>query len=112
VRRQYLGPSIYQFIHLFFLFSANSIVLFAVSILFARSLWSLATNTYTIEGWEIERHDDLVRRARKLGGYLEGPGGVRVRITKQEFPYDIGIWENLKQGMGSGNVNIVPLLSF
>ncbi|KAI9784793.1 MAG: Palmitoyltransferase [Geoglossum umbratile] len=100
----YLGPSVYQFTHFLSLVSINSVVLFAVSILFVRSLWSLVTNTYTIEGWEIERHEALVRRARKLGGYVEGPGGVRVQITKQEFPYDIGVWENLKQGMGSGNI--------
>ena len=65
-------------------------------------------NTYTIEGWEIERHEALVRRARKQGGFVEAPGGVRVQIMKQEFPYDIGVWKNLKQGMGSGNVNTAP----
>lgn len=37
-----------------------------------------------------------------LGGYLDGPDGIRVRIVKQEFPYDIGILANLNQGMGSG----------
>ena len=39
-----------------------------------------------------------------MGGYLDGPGGLRVKIERQEFPYDIGIWKNLKQGMGSANV--------
>lgn len=54
----------------------------------------------TIEGWEIERHETLVRRARVRGGYLYGPDGMTVNIRKQEFPYDIGILENMKQGMG------------
>ena len=54
----------------------------------------------TIEGWEIERHETLVRRARLLGGYLDGPDGTKVRIRKQEFPYDIGILRNMRQGMG------------
>ncbi len=27
-----------------------------------------------------------------------------MRVERQEFPYDIGIWRNLKQGMGTGNV--------
>lgn len=54
----------------------------------------------TIEGWEIERHETLVYRARKQGGYLNGPGGARIRIRKQEFPYDIGIFQNIRQGMG------------
>ena len=68
-----------------------------------RSTWSLCMNTTTIESWEIERHHTLLRRARTLGGYLEGPNGIRVRIIKQEFPYDIGIWANIVQGMG-GNL--------
>lgn len=40
-----------------------------------------------------------------LGGYLEGPGGIRVHIKKQEYPYDIGIWANIKQSMG-GSANV------
>jgi hypothetical protein len=58
-----------------------------------------------IEGWEIERHETLLRRARHSGGFLDGPDGMKVRIKRQEFPYDIGIWNNLKQGMGTGNVS-------
>jgi palmitoyltransferase len=82
----------------------NSLVLFALTILFLRTIWCLAINTTTIEGWEIERHETLLNRARHAGGYLDGPDGVKVRITRQEFPYDIGIWRNIKQGMGTGNV--------
>lgn len=98
------GPSIFQLLHLFALIFTNSMTLFALAILFVRSAWSLAVNTFTIEGWEVERHETLVRRARYLGGYLDGPGGIRVKIVKQEFPYDIGIWQNLCQGMGTVNV--------
>jgi palmitoyltransferase len=54
-------------------------------IIFVRSLWSLGSNTTTIESWEIERHEALLRRARVLGGYLDGPDGVKVRIERQEF---------------------------
>ncbi|WEW59302.1 Palmitoyltransferase [Emydomyces testavorans] len=57
----------------------------------------------TIEGWEIERHRTLLRRARVFGGYLDGPDGTKVRIQKQEFPYDIGIWQNIKAGMGGSD---------
>lgn len=85
---------------------------FALFILLVRSLWSLLFNTTTIESWEIERHETLVRRARVLGGYLEGPGGKKIRIAKQEFPYDIGIWSNVKNGMGgSANVSHPRFLS-
>lgn len=38
-----------------------------------------------------------------MGGHLDGPDGIRVRITRQEFPYDIGIFRNIAQGMGSNN---------
>jgi len=56
-----------------------------------------------IESWEIERHDALVERARKLGGFVYATGGKRLRIVKQEFPYDIGIWKNICQGMATRN---------
>ena len=33
-------------------------------------------------------------------------------IVKQEFPYDVGIWRNLKAGMGGGwNVSQLCLFS-
>jgi palmitoyltransferase len=81
----------------------NSVVVFALFILLARTLWCLGANTTTIEGWEIERHETLLRRARYLGGVLEGPNGAKVRITRQEYPWDIGIFSNIAQGMGSWN---------
>lgn len=100
----YLGPNPFLVAHLFFTTIANSITLFALFVLLVRNIWCLAVNTTTIEGWEIERHRTLLRRARHFGGWLEGPDGSKVRIKKQEFPYDIGIWANIKQGMGTGNV--------
>jgi hypothetical protein len=101
---QYLGPTGPQLAHLFILALANSVTLFALGVLLIRSLWSLVTNVFTVEGWEIERHETLVRRARVLGGFLEGPDGIRVRIVQQEYPYDIGLWQNVVQGMGTANV--------
>lgn len=97
---QYLGPSATQMVSLFVLFLTNSTTLFALGLLLARNIWCLGANVTTIEGWEIERHGTLARRARKHGGYVDGPGGIRVRISKQEFPYDIGIFKNVMQGMG------------
>ena len=73
--------------------------LFGVGLLFIRNVWCLASNTTTIEGWEIERHENLVRRAKRRGGYLDGPDGIQMRLTHQEFPYDIGIFKNIAQGM-------------
>ncbi|KAF2750838.1 zf-DHHC-domain-containing protein [Sporormia fimetaria CBS 119925] len=100
----YLGPTMPQLAHLFLLTVGNSLTLFALSILLIRNIWALVVNTTTIEGWEIERHDTLVRRARYFGGVLEAPNGTQVRIRKQEFPYDVGFWRNCKEGMGTGNI--------
>lgn len=84
----------------------NSVTLFALSILLLRSLYGLATNVTTIESWEIARHEKLVRRAKVFGGYLDGPDGTKIRIQRQEFPYDIGIWQNIRQGLG-GSRNVL-----
>lgn len=100
---QYLGPTAPQLVHLFALGFSNSIALLALSILLSKAVYSLFTNVYMIEGWEIERHEALVERARKSSGYLYGPGGVEIRIQKQEYPYDIGFWGNMVQGMGTAN---------
>ncbi|KAF2622761.1 zf-DHHC-domain-containing protein [Macroventuria anomochaeta] len=99
----YLGPSFLQLAHLFTTLIANSITLFVLGILFLRNIWCLSVNTTTIEGWEIERHKTLLRRARHFGGYLSTPDGSQIRIKRQEFPYDIGIFANIAQGMGSSN---------
>lgn len=92
-----------QLAHLFFLVATNSFLLFVIAILLARTLWSAALNMTTIEGWEVERHEALLRRSRALGGYLVGPDGNKVRIERQEFPWDIGIWKNFCSAFGSRN---------
>ena len=89
-----------QLASLFILIVANGLTSFAVDIMFLRTLWSLWMNVTSIESWEIERHEALVRRAKRSGGYVDGPNGAHIYITRQEFPYDIGIWSNLTQGMG------------
>ena len=100
----YLGPPLWAIAHLLVLVVINGITLFALGILLVRALYSMAANTTMIEEWEIERHEALVERARKTGGFVYASGGQRMRIHHQEFPYDIGIWQNLCQAMGTGNV--------
>jgi palmitoyltransferase len=97
----YLGPPTWTLVHLLLLVVLNGFTLFALAILLVRSVYSLAIYTTMIESWEIERHEALVRRARKSGGYVYGSGGQKMRVERQEFPYDIGIWRNLCQGMGT-----------
>ncbi|TAQ90100.1 hypothetical protein B7494_g1539 [Chlorociboria aeruginascens] len=102
----YLGPPVWTIVHLLILLLSNSFSLFALSILLTRAVYSLATNTTMIESWEIERHEALIDRARKTGGWIYGNSGLKIRVERQEFPYDVGIWRNLCLGMGSDN----PLL--
>jgi palmitoyltransferase len=82
----------------------NSLVLFGLILLLGRSIWGLALNMTTIESWEVERHHALLRRARVLGGQLDGPDGTKVRIEHQEFPWDVGILINFRQAMGTWNL--------
>ena len=98
---QYLGPTMRQMTFLLVFLLVNSFTLFALVVLLVRNIWCLGANVTTIEGWEIERHEALVHRARKLGGYINGPDGMKIWLQKQEFPYDIGIYQNIVQGMGS-----------
>jgi palmitoyltransferase len=100
----YLGPPTWAMAHLLLLCVVNGITLFALAILLVRSIYSLAINTTMIESWEIERHEALVKRLRKSGGYVYASGGQKMRVEHQEFPYDIGIWRNLCQGMGTSIV--------
>ena len=100
---QYLGPSATQMMFLLVFCFVNSITLFALSILLAHNVWLLGENMTTIEGWELERHETLLSRAKAFGGYVDGPDGIRVRIDRHEFPYDIGIFQNIRQGLG-GNI--------
>jgi len=107
----YYGPPVWSMAHLFVLIVVNSVTLFALVVLLTTCVHSLAINTTMIEHWEIERHEAVVDRARKLGGYVYANGGQRVRVEHQEYPYDIGIWKNLVQGMGTKNV-LMWLLPF
>jgi palmitoyltransferase len=100
----YLGPPAWALIHLVLLVAVNSITLFALGILLVRAVYSMAGNTTMIEEWEIEKHEALVERARKTGGFVYGNGGQRLRVQHQEFPYDIGVWQNICQAMGTKNV--------
>jgi len=107
----YLGPPVWGMAHLLVLISVNSITLFALTVLFVGATHGLAINTSMIEHWEIERHEALIDRSRKLGGYIYANNGKRVRVQHQEYPYDVGIWKNLVQGMGTRNV-LIWLLPF
>lgn len=68
----YLGPSTTSLTLLFIIVCSNSLSLFAMSLLFIRTAYSLASNIYMIEAWEIERHDAIIERSktRNMRGYV------------------------------------------
>lgn len=71
---QYLGPSQGTMALFLVVVVVNSITLFAIGVLLLRTLYCLGANLTSVESWEIERHETLLKRARKRGGYLHGPG--------------------------------------
>jgi hypothetical protein len=79
-------------------------MIFVLVVLLVTSIHSLVINMTMIERWEVERHEAVIQRSKKLGGYVDASDGRRVRVKRQEFPYDIGMLKNLVQGMGTMNV--------
>ncbi|KAK7914379.1 Palmitoyltransferase PFA4 [Apiospora marii] len=117
----YLGPTLPQLIWvtLFGLVAMGTSL--ALGILLATTVQGWLFNTTMIEGWEIERHDALLERRR--GAFGDGGGGgsnydedgywetrrdaddpALLRLDPVEFPYDIGIFSNMAQAMGTANV--------
>ncbi|KAI0410003.1 zf-DHHC-domain-containing protein [Xylaria palmicola] len=118
----YLGPTAGQLAALAALTLATGLTALVLGILLATTARGWLLNTTMIEGWEIERHEAVVRR----GGYAEedwwrapdgdagdaddvvpggggssgGGGGI---IDPVEFPYDVGFFTNLAQAMGTAN---------
>lgn len=88
------------------LVAVNSITLLFIGILALRTWYSIAINMTSVESWEMERHEALLKRARKRGGWVGGAGGTSIRIVRHEFPYDVGIWRNITLCFGSSNVSI------
>jgi palmitoyltransferase len=93
----YLGPSLSSLIALAVLGLLCTGTMLALVILLATTVKGWVLNQTMIEGWETERHEALVERARRHGGSGE-------RVEEVEFPYDIGFYANMSQAMGTGNV--------
>ncbi|KAI1177342.1 zf-DHHC-domain-containing protein [Nemania sp. FL0916] len=111
----YLGPTLGQLATLAMLSLANGLTSLALGILLITTARGWLFNTTMIEGWEIERHEAVLQRRR--GGYGgddevddwwrtsdgDAAAAPRSMVDPVEFPYDVGVWNNLAQAMGSGN---------
>lgn len=104
----YLGPSLAQLVWLTVFTFVAGVTSLALGILLGSTVKGWLFNTTMIEGWEIERHEAVLeRRASSHGedsfwGRSAGEDG-NLPIDAVEFPYDIGIWQNMCAGMGTRN---------
>lgn len=102
----YLGPSVPAIIHLTLLGLLGGLTSIALAVLLITTLRGWVLNQTMIEGWEMERHDAVLARAKKAGGYWSSSASssTGLRISRVEFPYDIDFFANMAQAMGMRNV--------
>lgn len=108
----YLGPSVSAMVHLTFLGLYGGLTSLGLGVLLITTLRSWALNQTMIEGWEIERHEAVLLRAKRGGGWWAAPSSTSstdnnhtpMRIDRVEFPYDIDFFANMAQAMGTKNI--------
>ncbi|KAI1421824.1 DHHC palmitoyltransferase-domain-containing protein [Xylaria sp. FL1777] len=106
----YLGPTLAQLAAFTALCLTTFFTALALGILLVTTVRAWLLNTTMIEGWEIERHEAVLQR----GGYEEeedwwrtadgeGDAAPRSMVDPVEFPYDVGMYTNMAQAMGTTN---------
>jgi len=112
----YLGPTLSQMAFLTVHAFVGGLTSLALGILLITTVKGWLFNTTMIEGWEIERHESILERRYASSGGDDGwwrsgeraPGGdtsaAHLAVDPVEFPYDIGIFANMAQAMGTRNV--------
>ena len=109
----YLGPSLTQLISLTLLSLICSGTSIALGVLLFSTTKGWVLNSTMIEDWEVERHDAVLSRLSDTDDDspdfwgADGHSGILAsQLSRIEFPYDLGIFANMAQAMGSRN----PLL--
>ncbi|KAI1119100.1 zf-DHHC-domain-containing protein [Nemania sp. NC0429] len=117
----YLGPTLAQLLGLAALALTAGLTALALGILLATTVRGWLFNVTMIEGWEVERHEAVMQRRGRYDGREEeeeewwrsGDGDVasapRAMVDPVEFPYDVGVYANMAQAMGTGNPLLWPL---
>ncbi|KAI8955574.1 zf-DHHC-domain-containing protein [Xylaria longipes] len=106
----YLGPTLGQLVALTALTGTACFTALALGVLLVTTVKGWLFNTTMIEGWEIDRHEAVLRR----GGYEEeddwwrtsdgdADAAPRSMVDPLEFPYDVGVYANMAQAMGTPN---------
>ncbi|KAI1191555.1 hypothetical protein F5B17DRAFT_382285 [Nemania serpens] len=111
----YLGPTPAQLLVLTALAVMTALTALALGILLATTVRGWLFNVTMIEGWELERHEAVMQRRGPYDGRDEeeeewwrtADGDVaaapRAMVDPVEFPYDVGVYANMAQAMGTAN---------
>ncbi|KAK4039333.1 DHHC palmitoyltransferase-domain-containing protein [Parachaetomium inaequale] len=111
----YLGPSPSTLAGLTLLALVNAGTALALGILLYTTVKGWVFNSTMIEDWEVERHeavlarimgedddeDGVVRRDADFWG--DDGAALRARLERIEYPYDLGVFANMAQAMGTRN---------
>lgn len=102
----YLGPTLPALTALAVLGLVNFVTSVALGIMLFTTVKGWMFNTTMIEGWEIERHEAVAEKAGRDWWDVTMPSGDPYQFEQLEFPYDVGVFANMAQAMGTSN----PLL--
>ena len=105
----YLGPTLAHLIIITIISLTCLGTTIALGILLFTTIQGWIFNSTMIEDWEVERHEAVMSRHGDDSDFwgLDGDGG-RLQIEAIEYPYDLGIFANMAQAMGTRN----PLMWF
>jgi palmitoyltransferase len=104
----YLGPSLSSLIGLTVLALANAATVFALGVLLFTTVKGWVFNCTMIENWEVDRHEAVLARMDDTGPggghfWSDDDAALRETLERIEFPYDIGVFANMAQAMGTRN---------
>lgn len=113
----YLGPSVASLVGMAVLVLVNGLTVFALGLLLFTTVRGWVFNSTMIEDWEVERHEAVLGRMVDYEDDEDGGGGdggrgfwgddgaaLRQRLERIEYPYDLGVFANMAQAMGTRNV--------
>jgi len=102
----YLGPSLSTLILLTLISLVTLATSLALFILLFSTVRGWLLNSTMIEDWEKERHEAVLARHFDDSDFWGADGGAARSgpLERVEYPYDLGIFANMAQAMGTRNV--------
>lgn len=97
-------------VHLVLVMLVGCVTEFALFVMLVTTIKSWVVNTTMIESWEIDRHEALMAKGNRCTACPHPNAGSEDSDFEDdhcaeyvEFPYDLGFFDNMAQGMGSRN---------